>query len=120
MSGWTTARIVHVAERAAWERAQHDGAYRAASLDTEGFIHCSTPWQVGRVADALFAGRDDLVLLVIDPSRLESEPVFENCEGGIEPFPHVYGDVPVNAVVDVHGLRWNQEVAAFELPAGYR
>ena len=75
--GWTTARITHVAERDAWVSAQEGGTYAAPSLEREGFIHCSTPWQVVRVANLIMPGRDDLVLLVIDPSRLESKVIFE-------------------------------------------
>jgi len=105
--GWATARITHVAERAAWTDAQDAGAYAAPSLATEGFIHCSTPWQVTRIADTLFAGRDDLVLLVIDPRRVDAELVFENCEGRFEPFPHVYGPLPVEAVEMTWPLVWD-------------
>ncbi|MCA1553563.1 MAG: DUF952 domain-containing protein [Chloroflexi bacterium] len=38
--------LYHITTRAAWQRAQRVGVYRAASLRTEGFIHCSGPTQV--------------------------------------------------------------------------
>ena len=118
--GWTTARITHVAERDAWVGAQEGGTYVAPSLEREGFIHCSTPWQVVRIANLNMPGRDDLVLLVIDPSRLDATVVFENCEGRLEPFPHVYGGVLVEAVETVWNLEWDDSADSYGFPEGYR
>jgi uncharacterized protein (DUF952 family) len=67
----------------------------------EGFIHCSNGHQVVWVANQRFRGRTDLVLLHIDPTRLGAQVRYENLEGGEELFPHVYGPIPVTAVVDV-------------------
>lgn len=118
--GWSTARVTHVAERDAWERAKQAATYVHPSLEREGYIHCSTPWQVVRIANTNFAARDDLVLLVIDPSRVEARLVFENCEGRFEPFPHVYGGIPVEAVVAVWPLEWDAGDRSYRFPEGYR
>ena len=117
--GWATARITHIAERDAWTSAQDAGAYVAPSLEAEGFIHCSTPWQVVRTANLIFPARHDLVLLVIDPSRLRAEVVFENCEGWFEPFPHVYGEIPVDAVEMEWQLEWDASEKSYRFPEGY-
>lgn len=90
--------IYHITTREAWESAQAGGVYRAASLETEGFIHCSEAHQVIRVANVLYAGQRGLVLLRIDPGRLVSRVVYENASGGTENFPHVYGPLNVEAV----------------------
>lgn len=79
-----------------------DDRYAPGSLTTEGFVHLSAPHQVHRVADARFAGRDDLLLLVLDPDRLDVEVVWEDTAGEGEAFPHAYGSVPRSAVVAVH------------------
>jgi uncharacterized protein (DUF952 family)/SAM-dependent methyltransferase len=92
--------ILHIAERAAWQRALDDGAYRGDTLDSEGFIHCSYPHQVVRVADAMFAGRAGLILLVIDAGRLASEVRDEAFEAGGETFPHIYGPLNLEAVTE--------------------
>ena len=53
------------------------------------------------VANQRFRGRQDLILLRIDPARLTAEVRYENLEGGTQLFPHVYGPIPVTAVVNV-------------------
>lgn len=93
--------IYHIAPRGDWEAARPSGVYRADSLDTEGFIHCSTAAQVVAVANFLFRGVSGLVLLHVDPEKLSSRVVYENLEGGDERFPHVYGPMEVEAVVQV-------------------
>ena len=69
------------------------------SLAEQGFVHCSFASQVGRIAELVYAGRTDVVLLRIDPDRVGHEIRVENLEGGSEGFPHIYGPVAVDAVV---------------------
>ncbi len=97
--------IFHITSRAAWEAALGAGIYEADSLATEGFIHCSTADQYIRVANQRFPGRTDLVVLHIDPARLKPEVRYENLEGGESLFPHVYGAIPISAVLNVVPLR---------------
>lgn len=89
--------ILHIASAGDWKLAQQRGSYEAASLHTEGFIHCSTPDQVLEVAHRLFRGRTDLLLLEIDPARLDCELRFETAENG-KSYPHIYGVIPTAAV----------------------
>jgi uncharacterized protein (DUF952 family) len=95
--------IVHMATRDAWQSAQEARAYRAPSLESEGFIHFSTPVQVVRVANAIYAGRADLVLLVVDPQALTAELRYEAPvhEDSPELFPHLYGPLNLDAVKSV-------------------
>ncbi|MCB9176545.1 MAG: DUF952 domain-containing protein [Caldilineae bacterium] len=113
-------RIVHVAQASDWARARLEGAYRPASLALEGYVHFSTPWQVPRIADGNFPGRDDLVALVVDPERLGVELRYENCEGGVEPFPHVYGPIDLDAVIEAIPLEWDARKAGYRFPDGWR
>ena len=92
--------ILHITYRADWAAARNGETYEAPSLADEGFIHCSTPSQVVSTANRYYAGRDDLVLLRIDPDRLTAEVRYENTVGGDELFPHVYGPVDRAAVID--------------------
>jgi uncharacterized protein (DUF952 family) len=103
--------ILHFCSRGEWDEAVRDGAYAADTLATEGFIHCSTPKQVHIPANALAAGRTDLVLLEIDEGALPRRPTYE---GG---FPHVYGPIPTAAVTRVHDFPPNPD-GTFTLPEG--
>lgn len=85
----------------------------------EGFIHCSDPPQLKEVADRLFRGRGDLVLLVVDPARLVSQVRLENLEGGEEMFPHVYGPIEIEAVIDVRPFVPRPD-GTFEVPKDLR
>lgn len=91
--------LLHICARTAWEAAQAAGEYSAASLMTEGFIHCSTPAQVAATANRFYHGQQGLVLLSIDPSRVIPEVRWEPADGSL--FPHIYGPLPLDAVVDV-------------------
>ena len=93
--------LFHITTPDAWARAKESNSYTADSLHTEGFIHCSEPRQVTWVANKHFRGRRGLLLLHIDPSKLTAEVRHENLEGGSDLFPHVYGAIPVDAVVNV-------------------
>jgi uncharacterized protein (DUF952 family) len=94
--------ILHICTRDEWAEAQATGIYSADSLATQGFIHCSTEEQVHVPATALFQGRQDMLLLEVDESRLPTPIVWEegdppHPDGWI--FPHLYAPLPVNAVV---------------------
>jgi uncharacterized protein (DUF952 family) len=96
--------IFHLTTELSWETARRAGVYAADTLSTEGFIHCSTAEQWPRVRRQRFAGRDDLVLLEIDPHLAGAKVRWENLEGGAEPFPHLYGPLEIAAVVSVRWL----------------
>jgi uncharacterized protein (DUF952 family) len=107
--------ILHITTAAEWEAAQALGDYRLDTLDSEGFIHCSTPAQVLGPANELYRGRTGLVLLVIDPSRLSSNLVYEDCYEAGEAFPHIYGPLNLDAVVQVVPFPPRPD-GTFELP----
>jgi uncharacterized protein (DUF952 family) len=54
-----------------------------------------------RVADIRFRGQQGLALLCIDTDQVTAEIRYENLEGGEELFPHIYGEINTNAVVQV-------------------
>jgi len=93
--------LMHITERVNWLKALEAGSYRADSLETQGFIHCSTPAQVTATANRYYRGQRGLVLLCIDSRQLASEVRWENLEGGQEPFPHIYGPLNLEAVEKV-------------------
>src|ERR687892_322680 len=74
------------------------------SLEDEGYIHCSFANQVQAIADLVYRGRRDIVLLEIDPARLRAEVRVEALDGGEQAFPHIYAPLPVEAVVVATGV----------------
>jgi uncharacterized protein (DUF952 family) len=104
--------IYHITSRRAWREAQQRGDYRVESLETEGFIHCSTDAQVLPVAEKYYPGQRNLLVLKIDPTLLSSDLRWEPPSGGTpppgvpagEPFPHVYGPIDLDAIVQVFDL----------------
>jgi len=98
-------RIYHITSAKEASEAKQNGYYVPAAFDREGFIHCSYAHQVVAVANRIFQGRSDLVLLEIDPTRLGCDVVDENLEGGTELFPHIYGKLKMSAVIAIHELR---------------
>ncbi|MCE1251930.1 MAG: DUF952 domain-containing protein [Anaerolineae bacterium] len=95
----TRRLIYHIISGVDWKNAQQAGLYRAPSLETEGFIHCSTRNQVLNTAARYYQGASDLLLLHIDMMRLTSEIRFEDTAGHDSLFPHVYGPIALDAVV---------------------
>ncbi|HET9905227.1 MAG TPA: DUF952 domain-containing protein [Anaerolineales bacterium] len=115
--------IFHITSRTNWETAQQRGDYRAESLETEGFIHCSTISQVLPVAENYYKGQSGLILLGIEPALLSSDLKWEPPSGGApppgvpegDPFPHIYGPINLDAVIKVLELRLDS-VDKFVLP----
>jgi uncharacterized protein (DUF952 family) len=109
--------IYHLTSRQAWSEARSRGEYRAESLESEGFIHCSTAMQVLPVAEKYYKGQSDIILLNIDPALLTSELRWEPPSGGAPPpgvpegdlFPHIYGPINLDAVVKAYDLQLNPD-----------
>jgi uncharacterized protein (DUF952 family) len=109
--------IYHITSRKAWEEAQSNGEYRAESLKTEGFIHCSTLSQVLPVAQLYYKGQRGLILLGIETTLLSSDLKWEPPSGGAPPpgvpvgemFPHIYGPINLNAIPKVVDLEPNPD-----------
>jgi uncharacterized protein (DUF952 family) len=98
-------RLLHITERRAWEAASRAGEYRTSTrgvtLEEQGYIHCSLPHQLRDVAELLYDDADDLVVLVIDASKVPARVEYEAPDGTSERYPHIYGPVPVGAVAEV-------------------
>lgn len=97
--------IYHVTTKAAWEQALQNGFYETASLQTEGFIHNSTQQQVSGVLDRYYKNANDLLLLHIDESKLTSPLKYELAPSVNEEFPHIFGPINLDAVVETEDLR---------------
>jgi uncharacterized protein (DUF952 family) len=102
------SHIYHIATRSDWEQALRNGSYttstRGRTLAQQGFIHCSDAGQVAGVANFVYADADDLVLLEIEPDRVRATVQYDDVPGEPAPFPHIYGPLNPDAVVDVRSF----------------
>ena len=110
-----TEIIYHITEVEQWQNALINGEYQPKQFIDDGFIHCSYKHQLIEVANRFFKGQNNLVILAIDSQKIASIIVTENLEGGTELFPHIYGKLPLNAVLNVSGLSSNVN-GTFYLP----
>ncbi|GAA3522378.1 hypothetical protein GCM10022263_08060 [Nocardioides daeguensis] len=116
--------IFHLALLSDWQAAQRAGSYtistRGRSLAEVGFIHASRADQWTGVRDRFYSDvTAPMVLLQIDPALLDV-PVLDEppAPGATETFPHVYGPLPVSAVVKAIPLdRPAHEAAAPSVPS---
>ena len=96
--------IYHLTNKTDWAAAQPAGEYEAPSLAEEGFIHCSKDVaQMLRVADRLYGDRTDLQSLDLDLEKLNSTVKYEPSRSG-EVYPHLYGKLNLDAVLQVRDL----------------
>lgn len=108
--------LLHIIDRAEWETAVSQPPYRPASLASEGFIHCSTVAQVLKPANEMFQGQANLILLCIDPAKVNADIIYEDCyESGVA-FPHIYGPLDPAAVFNQIDFPPNAD-GSFSLPA---
>ena len=108
--------LLHLCTVEDWDTAAARGG--VDPLPEVGFVHLSTPDQVHLPAQRLFAGRDDVLLLVVDEDGLTDPVRYEpGVPGDPESmrFPHLYGRLPAAAVV--RAVPWPEPRTATDLPA---
>jgi uncharacterized protein (DUF952 family) len=93
--------IYHVSSTANWQKAQQQGFYEATSLASEGFMHCSKAEQVKGVLERYYTGQTDLLLLHIDETKLTTALKYELAPSVNEEFPHIFGRLNLDAVINV-------------------
>ena len=95
-----TPVIYHLTTLPEWEKAQDRGMYEPSSFVKEGFIHCSTEDQLDGVMQKHFQQHENLVKLVIDPSRV-LQPLKYEANGTQQEYPHIYGPLNLEAVTQI-------------------
>ncbi|MCP4799648.1 MAG: DUF952 domain-containing protein, partial [bacterium] len=95
--------LFHLALSQDWQAAQDSGSYqvstRGFTLSQVGFIHLSWLDQVKATFDRFYADAADVILLTIDPACL-TNPLRAEVAANGELFPHLFGPLPVKAVMD--------------------
>jgi uncharacterized protein (DUF952 family) len=104
-----TTIIYKIEDAEVWRMAQTNGRYDGSSLDSaDGFIHISDASQVRETAAKWFKARAGLVLVSIDAQALGDALKWEASRGGAL-FPHLYGPLMMDAVLDVVPLPLDEQ-----------
>jgi uncharacterized protein (DUF952 family) len=96
--------ICHITTAAEWDAAKPSGQYASTSLKDEGFIHCCLPEQVPSILERYFQGKKNLVKLNLESDLLTSQLIYEWSPSVQQTFPHIYGPINVNAVLEVEKI----------------
>ena len=93
------ARAYKVLTADQWDQFQRDGVFKGAPVDlADGYIHLSTAEQLGETIAKHFARQTGLVVAEVDLAALGDAVKWEPSRGGAL-FPHVYADLPMEAVI---------------------
>jgi uncharacterized protein (DUF952 family) len=100
-----------------WEAVSPGAAYQAATLASEGFVHCTAePPLLERVANRFYRQEaGDWLILVVDLARVTAPVRWEAADGHL--FPHIYGPIEYAAVVRVLPFG-RDDAGAYHLPEG--
>jgi uncharacterized protein (DUF952 family) len=98
--------IYHIVLPEIWETFKDKRSYEAGSLKTENFIHCSFAAQLEGVLQRYYKDAEEVLILTIDTEKLSSKLVNEPSTNN-EIYPHIYGQINREAVVDVEERRSN-------------
>ena len=113
--------ILHMVKRDEWENAIRKGEYAPASLESEGFIHCSTAAQVVETANLFYREQSDLMIVCLEEGHLTPQLTYEPAvrvgdeRAGVL-FPHIYGPLNLEAVSEVYQFPCDAE-GRFVLPS---
>ncbi len=103
--------IYHITTLNWWKKLTDSEHYESPELREEGFIHCCTAEQLKLVIHKYFKDQKDLIVLHIDPDLLESELKYEmSLENQL--FPHIYGKINLNSIIDIESL-FNHQITNF-------
>jgi uncharacterized protein (DUF952 family) len=110
-----TPPLLHLALAPDWEAARHAGEYRVSTrgltLEQQGFVHLSFAHQLRTVAESFYRDAGELVVLEIDPALLSDPVVVEpgSPDPGADLYPHLYGPVPLTAVIAVRSAGFDED-----------
>ncbi|MBT5072901.1 MAG: DUF952 domain-containing protein [Kordiimonadaceae bacterium] len=94
--------IYKICPKDEWENAGNLGVYKGSQDDLrDGFIHFSSFDQVLGTLDKHFVGQKDLLLLKVSMEQLDPAQLKWETSRNDEKFPHLYGDLNLDAVINV-------------------
>lgn len=96
--------IFHIITQSDWDEAIGQGYYRAKSVDSEGFMHCSRTEQVEGVLERYYANQSNLYKLTIQSNLVKAPIQYEIAPSINQLFPHIYGNLNIDAVIEVEKI----------------
>jgi uncharacterized protein (DUF952 family) len=90
--------IFHITDVEELNKTKTRGYLSNPSLEIEGFIHLCTDSQISGVLNRYFQGKKDLILMTINPDKLDVPLRYEWSDAQQESFPHVYGTIKISAI----------------------
>jgi uncharacterized protein (DUF952 family) len=96
--------IYHVTTLKEWEAAKIKNEYKPVNFEQDGFIHCSVEKQIPGVLDRFYKGQTGLVKLKIEKEKVQRPVLFELAIDLDELFPHIYGVLNLDSVVEVTAI----------------
>jgi len=101
--------VYKILAEAALDAAKSEGRFLGTGDDLrDGFIHLSAVHQVAGTLAKYYAGEEDLLLVALDPDRLGENLKWEPSRGG-DLFPHLYGPLPLDAILSVERLELDDD-----------
>lgn len=97
--------IIYTATCEEWDKIRTQTEFASEDFYREGLIHCSYPNQTVWVLNKHFRNLEKVILICIDPKLLKAEWISEDIKGEGEEFPHVYGNINTDAIVEVFDIK---------------
>ena len=101
--------IFHIVDKNSYKSSVKHGEYTPESIEQQGFIHCSTGYQVNDTANRFFSDETGLLLLIIDTNRVDPSIKYEEDHETGEEFPHIYGPLSIHAILDKIEIEANEQ-----------
>lgn len=101
--------IYHLAVPDCWERQRLDLVYTPDEFEREGFIHASDARQVKETYHRYYAAME-MYLLCIDVRYLTAEVKYEMSRDNTESFPHLYGEINKEAIIELANIKSANDV----------
>jgi uncharacterized protein (DUF952 family) len=97
-------RVYKIARASEWEETGQTGRFTGSPDDKrDGYIHLSTAAQVRATCNRYFSGENNLLLVILETSRLGPALKWETSRAG-QDFPHLYAALPaawVHSVIPI-------------------
>jgi len=101
--------IYHLALKKSWKKQLKEGYYKPDSLHKQGFIHASSWKQIRATYNRHFSRPNQLLIIVIDPLKVNSEIKYEISSEGDQLYPHIFGPLNQNAISKIETVRLDSE-----------